>query len=355
VSRRWARRRLITGLVALLLSPALSVFLTMPGARGDASPLPTVKLDVDPSPLIGETIGFDVEFWNDAPLNTGYGPFVDLTMPMGADGYDGLTFVSATYLGVTVESTVLTAALTDGKVCVTHPYAVDTFGVPVQICDTAMGKPLLAGEKYVVLRLPFGSFTPGQPHAVVHVTADLSNEADAGAAMAIGADSGFQFGATPLADPATDPSIFGPPVTKDITPTIMRITKTYIGPEDETATGPNYPRSYKIEVTVAKDQPVTALTITDTLPNTLQFVRISTATPPSPACTPGGPSTRPRRAGFCRATLAGSQARVTSTPRSSSTSMSRAWTGAATPSCRLIRARSTRPSTAPPQRRTGYP
>jgi uncharacterized repeat protein (TIGR01451 family)/fimbrial isopeptide formation D2 family protein len=289
VSARWARRRLVTGLAALLLSPVLSVLIAMPGARGDASPLPTVKLTVDPSPLIGETVGFDVSFWNDAPLDTGYGPFVDLTMPMGADGYDGLSFDSATYLGVAVDSKTLTAAeRLDHKVCVTHPYAVDTSGAPVQICDLAMGQPLLVGQEYVVLRLPFGSFTPGQPAATVHVTADLSNKADAGTAITIGADSGFQFGATPLADPATDPSIFGPPVTEDITPTIMRITKTYIGPEDETATGPNFPRSYKIEVTIAKDQPVTNLTVTDSLPDTIQYIRISTSSPPSPACTPGG-------------------------------------------------------------------
>jgi uncharacterized repeat protein (TIGR01451 family)/fimbrial isopeptide formation D2 family protein len=289
VSARWASRRLVTGLAALLLSPILSVLLTVPGARADQPmPVPAVQMSVDASPLIGETVGLDVSFWNDSTV-TGYGPFVDLVMPMGADGYDGLTFDSATYLGQPVTSTVLTAASTaDDKVCVTHPYAVDSTGAAVRMCDVAMGQPLAVGQEYVVLRLPFGSFTPGQPAATVHVTADLSEMADAGTPITIATDGGFQFGATPLADPATDPSIFGAAVGKDVTPTIMRITKTYIGPENETATGPNFPRSYRLEVTVAKNQPVTDLTITDTLPDTLQFLRISTDVPPSPGCAPGG-------------------------------------------------------------------
>ena len=144
MSSRWGRRRLITGLVALLLSPVLSVLLTMPGARGGDAPLPVVTLPSSFSALIGEEVGFDVSFVNGSSA-PGFGPFVDLTMPLGADGYDGLTFDGATYLGVDVTSTVLHAAErpSDHKVCVTHPYAVDNAGLPVQICDLAMGQPLL--------------------------------------------------------------------------------------------------------------------------------------------------------------------------------------------------------------------
>ncbi len=275
MSARWVGRRLATGLLAILISPILAVFFTLPGARGADQPLPTASIAAPSSPLIGQSLAFDVSFVNDSLTATGYGPYLDLELPLGADLDDGLTFTGATYLGASVTSTVLTANLSG---CVTHPYAVQTSGAPVQMCGLAVN------QSYVVLRLPFGSFTPGQPAATVHVTTQLSNLADAGTALTIGARGGFQFGADPLADPATDPSTIGSRATSTVTPTIMRVSKSYNGPEDETATGPNYPRSYTITVTVAPGQTVTNLTVTDSLPNSIQY--LSTTTPTTPASVP---------------------------------------------------------------------
>src|SRR4029079_17635542 len=83
-----------------------------------------------------------------------------------------------------------------------HPYAVDNTGTPVQVCGTP-------GDKLVVLQLPFGSFTPAQPPAVITVNAHMSNLADLNAPLNIQARSGFQYGADPLDNPAVDPSILG--------------------------------------------------------------------------------------------------------------------------------------------------
>lgn len=282
MSPRWAARRLVTGLLAFILSPVLAAVLGLPMAQAAPNPpVPMVSFDMPSNPpLIGEEVGFDVSFVNDPLAEVGYGPYVDLRMPLGADGNDGLTFISATYLGAPVTAVQLTADIYGH---VLHPYAIDASGAPVQVTGLALG------QSYVVLRLPFGSFTPGQPAAVVHVTTQLSNLANVDVPLPIVANGGFQFGATPLDDPATDPSIVGNTATTAVVPKIMRITKTYNGPEDETATGPNYPRSYTLRVAVAPGQDVTDLTVTDSLPDTLQY--LSTNTPTTPASTLTEPST----------------------------------------------------------------
>ena len=247
MTAQWASRRLITGIVAIALSPVIAAVFSLSGAQGANPPVPVVSLSVPGTPLIGSSVAFDVSFTNTSPTQTGYGPYVDLRLPLGADGDDGLTFTSATYLGATLTTVQLVA---DAGGCVLHPYAVQVSGAPVQVCGLAVG------QAYVVLRLPFGSFTPGQPAAIAHVTTQLSDLADASTALTITANGGFQFGATALNDPATDPSVLGDPVSADVHPSIMTVTKTYIGPEDETATGPNYPRSYTLSVTIAAGQTV---------------------------------------------------------------------------------------------------
>ncbi|MFO0953527.1 MAG: hypothetical protein U0835_20720 [Isosphaeraceae bacterium] len=50
--------------------------------------------------------------------------------------------------------------------------------------------------------------------------------------------------------------------------------ETYLGPEDETATGPNFPRqNWDHRHDRAPGQTITNLDVTDLLPNTLQYER----------------------------------------------------------------------------------
>ena len=281
-------RRLVAGLVAVLASPVLAVVLAFPGAQaGDPPvdpPVPTVELPATISALIGQDVGIDLQFRNTSLSHTGFGPYIDLQLPLGADGDDGLAFKSATYLGAAVTATQLVAAGTDGpggSSCIVHPYAVDNSNTPVRVCGLSLG------QAYVVLRLPFGSFTPGQPAAVVHVNTSLSENADVGTPLSIVANGGFQFGADALANPTTDPSILGSTAASILTPTIMTISKTYNGPESETATGPNFPESYTIRVTIAPGQTVTDLVASDTLPANMQFISVDATSPASsPVSTP---------------------------------------------------------------------
>ncbi len=270
-------------------------------ARLLLSSVPVAALSVPPEPFIGETLNLQVSFVNGSAVDAGYGPYVDLYLPTtGADGAgaaadDGISFVGATYLGAAVTSTVLTF---DGAGNATHPYAKNSAGNPVVISGTP-------GDQLVVLQLPFGSFTPGQPAAVIDVATTISNLADPGAALTIQAKGGFRYGNDSLDNPTLpDPTIIQSVAASASTvPTLLRLTKTYIGPEDETATGPNFPRQYRITVDVANGQTVTNLDLTDVLPNNLQYVRVdqtdirgtitatSSISTPS-TLTPGGTLTR---------------------------------------------------------------
>lgn len=273
--RDCARNRAVrcAGRLALV---ALGWLATAPSpVAAQTNPVPVASIVGLPADLlIGESHTFTVSFDNTHPTQPGFGPYVDLVLPStGADGAgsavdDGITFVSATYLGVPVTSTVLTF---NGSGNATHPYAVNASGTPLVVTGTP-------GDQLVVLQLPFGSFTADQPAAALAVTVAMSNQADAGAALTVRARGGFRYGRDALDNPPADPSTVGSYATAATTPTVLRLTKTYVGPEDETATGPNFPRQYRVRVDIANGQLVTALDVTDALPPSLQFVSVDATT-----------------------------------------------------------------------------
>jgi hypothetical protein len=207
------------------------------------APVPGVTLNAPANPFIGDPLTITVTFDNTGPDN-GYGPYIDLFLPLsGADGLsgggpnDGISFVSATYLGLPVTTNVLNCPAGS---TVTHPLTGQTITCPAQ--PPGLYSPFT--WQLVVITLPFGSFVPSQPPATVTVNANLSNYADLGVALPIQAQGGFMFGADPLNNPVTDPPIVGSsPVSTNVTPTLLTLSKSYNGPEDETATGPNFPTS----------------------------------------------------------------------------------------------------------------
>ncbi len=243
---------------------------------------------------LGEDFDFTITFDNTG-TDVGYGPYIDLIFPVnGADGaagtdtVDGIDFVGATYLGQSLNSIELVFPDDDGAGVGTtgtidHPFAVDSSGNPFQITGTA-------GDKLVVLELPFGSFAPDQPQADIVVTATTNSLADLGTDLIIQSRSGFRFGSDPLNNPtAPDPTVVSDPGTDvsdasnpanswvkqlTITPTLLTLEKIYLGPESETATGPNHQRQYRIDVDIATGQTISNLDIIDSLPNNVVVTSI---------------------------------------------------------------------------------
>lgn len=269
---------------------------------------PSVMLEVPSEVLIGETITFKVKFDN-VGTAVGYGPFVDIVLDAGGANIgkitatnpcscDGIKFVSAQMVSINGGPLALPAsppagittncANTPSTVSVTHPFAAS--GVN--------NVTLPAGSQLVTLALPFGSFEPDQPEIEVEVTAKVSNFADANFPLRIYARGGFRYGLDPLDNPTGPPP--DPPILSDdntttgtqvgiatlwpnkpTTPTVMILKKTYSGPENETATGPNFPRSYTLTVDIADGQTVSNVVLTDCLPNNMaydQHLSISPAT-----------------------------------------------------------------------------
>jgi large repetitive protein len=154
---------------------------------------PTTALTVDAKPLIGSTNNSgSVTFSNPGP-STGYAPYIALGFD--ATGKDpsnlsngtqkeGVTYVanSARYLGATLpEETILTF---DAAGNASTTGIKDNLGNPIVFTAASFG--LLAGDQLVILKLPLGSFTPGQPNAKVDFKFDVGANADSANAFAEG-------------------------------------------------------------------------------------------------------------------------------------------------------------------------
>jgi hypothetical protein len=78
------------------------------------APVAGVTIDAPANPFIGDALTLTITFDNTDPTDTGYGPYIDLFLPLsGADGQnppsqdDGITFTSADYLGGSVTTQTL--------------------------------------------------------------------------------------------------------------------------------------------------------------------------------------------------------------------------------------------------------
>jgi fimbrial isopeptide formation D2 family protein/uncharacterized repeat protein (TIGR01451 family) len=249
-------------------------FLTTLSAAPLHAQIPTVVLqDVPTDVLIGEVFHFKLLF--QAAATTGYSPFVELYLQyQGADCMtapgpcDGLAFDQAA------------AVFANGNVPLTPlppscPFVLNFNNCPGPCVGSCSGPPAgffggltplaLPGFQKVVLELPFGSFVPGQPDVEIDVAVRVHPFADVNVPLQIQARGGFR-SANALWSP---PPIVGPSVLDSVTPHILTVRKLYLGPEDETATGPNFPRQYKVEVEVANGQTVQNVEIEDCFPANL--------------------------------------------------------------------------------------
>jgi len=233
---------------------------------------PTASLSA-PDGFIGAEIPLSVTFDNTG-TDIGYGPFIDVIMPASGNApplpNNGVSFKtsSATYLGAAVPTTVLTFGPT-GQV--NHPFAKNALGNPVVIS----GDP---GDQLVVFQLPFGSYGPAQPPATVSFTGIISNGAQPGSDYDVTARGGFQYQVDGSGNPTVDRADFGATATDPVEPQLFTIAKTSSAPEGETATGPNFTHTYTVTVSVAPGQTLTNFTLTDVLPNNVQFVLVNSVT-----------------------------------------------------------------------------
>ena len=229
---------------------------------------PTITLSQPQSPFIGQNVDLTISFDNTGDA-TGFGPFVVLFLDAtGADGDDGLIFpdgATGSYLGSPVPTTKI--VLNGGA------GSTETITVHDADYDITVPEGFEADDTLVVFELPFGSFVPDQPVADINATLNSSNLADLGQGLNIETQGGFIFGDNQDGDPSTDAKVSDFQSTS-VEPQLVTLQKNYLGPEDETATGPNFGQQYEVVVSVAPGQEITGLDVSDILPETMQFVEV---------------------------------------------------------------------------------
>ncbi|GJG97587.1 VCBS domain-containing protein [Cupriavidus pauculus] len=223
--------------------------------------------------LIGGDASVNVTFTNPSS-QPGYAPYLDVLMPTtGYDGDDGVSFVSATYLGTPLVAHVVTFGA-DGTAL--HPIAKDASGNPLVIRASDYG--YRAGDQLVVLELPYASFSNGQPSATVTINVHMSDLADANKPHVISVRGGFQFGNDALDNPAQDPSLVETAFdTFTLQSTPLELTQTTDMVEGETATGENFEHSLTVTATPAPGQTLNNVSISQNLPGTILVDSITPA------------------------------------------------------------------------------
>ncbi len=232
-----------------------------------AAPVPVITISGPNEGFIGESQTFTLTFDNTGVISPtiGYGPYIDLYLPIDSNGEtgEGLTFSSASYIGNSINAT--TYLCTGANII--HPL-------------TGLSVACTLGQQLAVLELPFGSFTNNQPAASIDVNTTSSTAIDAGVPHTITARAGFQFGSDALDNKSADPVISSTLSSPFVyTPTAFKLSKSYIGRENETATGPNSPHQYRLDVDISAGQTITNLIITDVLPANVQFIAVDSISP----------------------------------------------------------------------------
>ena len=220
------------------------------------------------SALVNEEFTFPLTFDNGGgPGDVGYGPYAELIVPPAGSETQQVEILGATYQGAQLPETAVTF---DQNGNAQHPLLEGPNGQPLIVT----GPP---GGTLFVFPLPFGSYSPEQPPIQLEVQARMiGNTAGAlGTQVNVTAGGGFYLGLDPLDDPSTDPPIIADPVTEPISPAVMLINKQYLGPEGETATGPNFVQTWQLNINIADGQTIDNLVLSDDLAPSLQFVSAS--------------------------------------------------------------------------------
>jgi hypothetical protein len=283
---RYNRKLKVAAVLIVFLIATLFVnFFVMDKFKetANASGVPGISGNIPAAVSIGNNFNFTLTIANSGS-SEGYSPFIDLIEPtIGADGAgianedDGITLNSASYLGQNLTMTKLVFPETGtgcgaGQTPVSHPLAVDTSGQNLIVCGTP-------GNTLVVVALPFGSFVPEQSPTDIDFTALLSQKADNNFPLQIQYRTGFRFGNDALNNFSTDPTLLSSFSSSTINPVLFTVSKSYNGPENETATGPNFKRRYTINADLGVGQTVANLDLIDKLPNNISYLQLISSSP----------------------------------------------------------------------------
>ena len=214
-------------------------------------PIPTLNIVAPSEQLLNESFTFHLNF-NNTGVDTGFGPMIELILPAQ------IQFQSASFLGVAL-----------------NPYSA-VFGPSGTLINPFTSLPVSGtpGSTLYILQQPLGSFASDQPTSTVDVTALLLGNSTLNVPLDITGIPIFRYGATATGDTP----IVGTSTTINLTPTVIKLTKSSSAPESETVTGENYKITYTLTVDVANGQTINNVYVTDIIPGNLQYVSSITPT-----------------------------------------------------------------------------
>ena len=250
--------------------PSVNLLLELLEQRENPTPVPSIvglPGAGTTQPLLGDAVTYSFSYANTGDA-TGFAPFIELAVDTsGPDGAaslprDGIGTPTISAAGLPL-SAVGSITLTPGQTTYVNPLTGE-----VRTISSIFGAGRFGtNDTIFIYSLPFGSFTAAQSTGVT-VTLPTSSLADVNGALPLSLVGGFRDN-----DPSLNgPGIYGPTASTDITPQLYRLNKIYTGPENETATGPNFIRHYRLEVDVATGQTVTNLRVSDDLASSMQIV-----------------------------------------------------------------------------------
>ena len=240
---------------------SFAILFGMASNTASAAPIPTATIQAPSSALLNSNIDIRVSFTNTGDA-LGYYPMMEVKLPSGVECdstcRNGIVItspggapVSYTAFGPAGGATNYTNPVTGNQVAVT------------------------AGQSVIFLSLPVGSVAENQPPITYSIPAKVTSTAILGVPAPINATAVFALGAAAngtRGSCGTNDTLCTSATAFNVTPTILLLDKSVENLFDgATATGPNYPRRFTLNVTVADTFTTTTNVITDTLPNTFVF------------------------------------------------------------------------------------
>jgi fimbrial isopeptide formation D2 family protein/uncharacterized repeat protein (TIGR01451 family) len=228
-----------------------------------AQPIPNVTFGGASSVFLNSKTDLRVAF-NNPGTKIGYYPMIEVKLPAGLE------------CDTACRAAIALVDLGGAPVTVTRfgPAASNTtFKNPVT------GNPVSAakGETVLFISLPTGSVSPTEPAITYSIPAQLAPSAVLGVPLPVSATGVFVLGGKAdgirgVCGAAGVDTLCKAATNFPITPTVLDLKKSVIGLVDgATATGPNYPRQYSLDVKVADTETVEGTVVTDTVPESFVF------------------------------------------------------------------------------------
>jgi fimbrial isopeptide formation D2 family protein/uncharacterized repeat protein (TIGR01451 family) len=180
-------------------------------------------------------------------------------------------------------------ATCQGKISITNlqgaPVSVTAFGPAggsTSFTNPVTGNPVAvsAGESVLFLSLPVGSTAPNEPAITYFIPATVNSDAPLGVPLPVNATGVFALGAIPNGARGScgavgKDTLCSSATPVNVTPAVVTLEKSVENLVDgSTATGPSYPRRFKVELLVAENRTATNIAVSDVLPDTFVFLAL---------------------------------------------------------------------------------